>query len=128
MNVAVNLVKRCDSARIMLEVVGPDQLSYTCQQGALTDDLKVLIVEHKPEIIEYLKRSCDPNEVLSEVISNMPVTLDEVRESLLFSESDLSDISKLHYSTEALQMYVASWLLAGRVFPFILRHDWKQRL
>jgi hypothetical protein len=59
---------------------------------------------------------------------NLPVNFNEVFESEIFAESDIADIESGAYRIEDMQLYIASWLIAGRTFPFVLRHDWLTRL
>lgn len=65
---------------------------------------------------------------LSVAIRDMPVTLEEALGSPLFDEFDLDQISKGNMSKEGLRMYIASWLIADKHFPYVLHHDWQDRL
>lgn len=67
---------------------------------------------------EFIELACD----------RLPVTGREVLESEVFAESDLVDIELGVLGLEATRLYIASWLIAGRTFPFVLQHDWVTRL
>ena len=58
----------------------------------------------------------------------LPVTVEGIRLSPIFSQDDYEDIASGEYDIDSMRMYIASWLIAGRNFPFLLHHDWQDRL
>ena len=66
-------------------------------------------LERRLSAIAFIETACE----------KLPVRVKEVFESKIFAESDLSEIESGAYSLEAMRLYIASWLSAGKAFPFV---------
>jgi len=75
-------------------------------------------LERQLSAVAFIELACE----------KLPVKVKEVFESGIFAESDIADIESGVYSLESMRLYIASWLIAGKTFPFVLRHDWVTRL
>jgi hypothetical protein len=67
-------------------------------------------------------------EILTEIVGELPVSLEEVLSSRLFDEFDFLQIARGNMSRSGIQMYIASWLIAKRYLPCVLHCDWRKRL
>jgi hypothetical protein len=97
----------------------------------LNDELRAYIREHKPALVAEVTsqfRRLSLEDRIQALCAGLPVNAKSVRQSGIFSDDDYKDIEAGEYSEESLKMYIASWLIAGRIFPFVLRHDWAARL
>lgn len=70
----------------------------------------------------------DIHKKIAASIVDLPLTLEEVLDEPLFSDYGLYDIATGTFSIGALTLYIGSWVLAGKQFPFLLRADFKERL
>lgn len=81
--------------------------------------------DRSPIVASNLAEKTTLDQILGEVIRGLPISLDEVKASRLFDEDDRMQISDHQFNREDLRMYIASWLLADKRFPFILDADWE---
>ena len=128
---ARQLIDYCQQQGLSLRVDGSNlKLRGTVEQ--LTEELQTDLKMNKPEILSQLLSAATTKalaaELLSEWIRELPTNVDEVLASPLFDEVDLWQIGNGHLGRDELRMYIGSWLIGGRQFPFVLHSDWARRL
>jgi hypothetical protein len=68
------------------------------------------------------------DQLLIKATEDMPITLDEIKNSPLFDDQDRQMIVAGELGLEGLRLYIGSWLLSDGQFPFLLHADWEKKL
>jgi hypothetical protein len=128
---ARQLIDYCQQQGLSLRVDGSNlKLRGTVEQ--LTEELQTDLKMNKPEILSQLLSAATTKaqaaELLSEWIRELPTNVDEVLASPLFDEGDLWQIGNARLGRDELRMYIGSWLIGSKQFPFVLHSDWARRL
>jgi|APSaa5957512535_1039671.scaffolds.fasta_scaffold103485_2 hypothetical protein len=113
----VDLIRKDGLSRIATVTPATSATFDSAQQASVAE---VATVTVRPRQIAEQK--------LMELLSELPVSLEEILSSQLFDEFDFLQIANGCMNREGLLMYIASWLIAGKYLPCVLHHDWRERL
>ena len=115
------------AARVLQRAEESRQINPTSNHGG--NPCNKAVQAHDKFDASKLSGCSTVDEVLSEVIDGLPVTLSEIKASPLFDRHDFADIAHHRLQPEALRMYIASWLIAGfKRIPFVISADWLTQL
>jgi len=122
---AVQIRQDAMQAGVSIELNG-DKLRLVSKTGILTPNLKSKLVEAKPEIIAMLRAEV----IVSTAIEGLPTTVHEIINSPIFEPWDehAEMLANNEFDHQFLRQYIASWLLAGKQFPFLIKYDAAEQL
>ena len=103
-----------------------DKLRLVSKTGILTPNLKSKLVKAKPEIIAMLRAE----EIVATAIEGLPTTVDEIIKSPIFEPWDehADMLADDEFDHQFIRQYIASWLLAGKEFPYLIKSDAAEQL